>query len=45
MKTIEEIEKLSIEDLERISADESIPIPGGLESRVRKMYCAGVREE
>ena len=34
MKTIEEIEKLSIEDLERISADESIPIPDGLESRV-----------
>lgn len=34
MKTIEEIEKLSIEDLERISADESIPVPDGLESRV-----------
>ena len=34
MKTIDEIEKLSIEDLERISADESIIVPDGLESRV-----------
>lgn len=34
MKTIEEIEKMSIEDLERISADESIIIPEGFESRV-----------
>lgn len=34
MKTIDEIEKLSMEDLERISADESIIVPGGLESRV-----------
>ena len=34
MKTIEEIEKMSIEDLERISADESIIVPDGLESRV-----------
>ena len=33
MKTIEEIEKMSIEDLERISADESIIIPEGFESR------------
>ena len=34
MKTIDEIEKLSMEDLERISADESIIVPDGLESRV-----------
>ena len=34
MKTIDEIEKMSIEDLERISADESIIVPDGLESRV-----------
>ena len=34
MKTIDEIEKLSMEDLERISADESIIVPDDLESRV-----------
>ena len=34
MKTIDEIEKLSMEDLERISSDESIIVPDGLESRV-----------
>ena len=34
MKTIDEIEKLSMEDLGRISADESIIVPDGLESRV-----------
>lgn len=34
MKTIDEIEKLSMEDLKRISADELIIVPDGLESRV-----------
>ena len=34
MKTIDQIEKLSMEELERISADESIIVPDGLESRV-----------
>ena len=34
MKTIDEIEKLSLEDLERISMDESIPVPEGLTERV-----------
>ena len=34
MKTIEEIEKLSLDELERISLDESIPVPFGLEERI-----------
>ena len=34
MKTIEEIEKLSLDELERISLDESIPVPSGLEERI-----------
>ena len=36
MKTIDEIEKLSLEDLERISLDESIPVPGDLGSKLTK---------
>ena len=35
MKTIDEIEKMSLDDLERIAADESVPVPVGLESRIR----------
>ena len=34
MKTIEEIEKMSLEELESISLDESIPVPSGLEERI-----------
>ena len=34
MKTIEEIEKLSLDDLERISLDESVPVPQGLEEMI-----------
>ena len=34
MKSVDEIEKLSLEDLERISLDESIPVPEGLEERI-----------
>ena len=34
MKSVDEIERLSLEDLERISLDESIPVPEGLEDRV-----------
>ena len=37
MKTIDEIEKLSMEDLERISLDENIPVPGDLESNLRSL--------
>ena len=36
MKTIDEIEKLSLEDLERISLDESIPVPSNLESKLSR---------
>ena len=34
MKRIDEIEKLSLQDLEKISLDESIEIPSGLEARL-----------
>ena len=34
MKNIDEIEKLSLEDLERIASDESIHVPDGLEGRL-----------
>ena len=34
MKTIEEIERLSLDELERISLDETIPVPEGLEERI-----------
>ena len=36
MKTIDEIEKLSLEDLERISIDESIPVPKDLGSKLTR---------
>lgn len=35
MKNIDEIEKLSLEDLERISLDTSVKVPEGLEDRVK----------
>ncbi len=35
MKTLEEISRLSAEDLERISVDESIPVPEELSGRVQ----------
>ena len=35
MKTLDEIKRLSAEDLERISLDESIPVPEELSGRVR----------
>ena len=35
MKTIDEITRLSAEDLERISLDESIPVPEELSGKVR----------
>lgn len=35
MKTIDEIEKLTMEDLERISLDDSLKIPEGLEDRIK----------
>ena len=35
MKTIDEIDKLTMEDLERISLDESVKIPEGLENRIK----------
>ena len=34
MKSVNDIEKLSLEDLERISLDESIGVPEDLESRI-----------
>ncbi|MBQ6254263.1 MAG: hypothetical protein IJK05_06405 [Bacteroidales bacterium] len=34
MKRIEDIERLSLEDLERISGDETIQVPEGLEGRI-----------
>ena len=34
MKSVNDIEKLSLEDLERISLDESIEVPADLESRI-----------
>ena len=36
MKTIDEITRLSAEDLERISLDESIPVPEELSGKVRE---------
>ena len=44
MKTIDEIEKLGFEDLERISLDESIEVPTGLESRILDRT-SGLRKE
>ena len=34
MKSVNDIEKLSIEDLEQISLDETIEVPGDLESKI-----------
>ena len=34
MKSIDEIEKLSVKDLERIGADESIPVPEDLSVKI-----------
>ena len=34
MKTIDEIEKLTMEDLERISLDGSVEVPEGLEEKI-----------
>ena len=36
MKTIDEIQRLSTEELERISLDESIPVPEELSGRVQR---------
>ena len=36
MKTLDEITRLSAEDLERISLDETIPVPEDLASRVQE---------
>ena len=36
MKTIDEMKRLSAEDLERISLDESIPVPEELSGKVRE---------
>lgn len=44
MKTIDEIENLGLEDLERISLDESIEVPTGLESRILDRT-SGLRKE
>ena len=44
MKTIDEIEKLSIEDLERISLDESTEVPAGLENRIGQALYARSRK-
>lgn len=40
MKTIDEIEKLSLENLERISLDESVKVPEGLEHRIGQAVSA-----
>ena len=44
MKTIDEIEKLSLEDLERISLDNSIEVPDGLENRIGQALYARSRK-
>ena len=38
MKTIDEIDKMTLEDLERISLDESVKIPEGLEERIEASF-------
>ena len=44
MKTLDEMTRLSAEDLERISLDESIPVPEGLSGRVQDaLASAGMR--
>ena len=42
MKRIEDIEKLSAEDWERIGADESIPVPEDLHGRLPRRHNAVV---
>jgi hypothetical protein len=44
MKTIDEIEKLDLEDLERISLDESIEVPADLESRIHERTSGAANE-
>jgi hypothetical protein len=44
MKTIDEITRLSAEDLERISLDESIPVPEELSGKVREAVQAADRQ-
>jgi len=45
MKQLEDIEKLSAEDLERISADESIPVPEGISGDIRTTLTAAAFAE
>ena len=40
MKTIEEFENLDFSELEKISADGSVPVPSGLEDRIRNGLAA-----
>ena len=50
MKSLDEISRLSAEDLERIGADESVPVPEDLHARVystvsgrsRRMWLGGI---
>ena len=44
MKSIDEISRLSAEDLERISLDESIPVPEELSARVQAAVRAADRQ-
>ena len=44
MKSIDEITRLSAEDLERISLDESIPVPEELSARVQAAVRAADRQ-
>ena len=43
MKTIDEMTRLSAEDLERISLDDSIPVPEELSGKVQAAVCRPVR--
>lgn len=46
MKTIEEIERISFEDLERISADKKIAVPVGLEAKIAaRLICIENRKQ
>ncbi len=40
MKTLEEIEKLSIEELEQAAAGSAVPVPDGLERGIRQALAA-----
>ena len=44
MKSIDDITRLSAEDLERISLDESIPVPEGLSGKVQDAVRAADRQ-